>query len=157
QGQIPWDKPKVYAYYAQQGWSKDDVDSNIFEVFAEDSTNHTSFDKTSIMEYAVPDSLTIGSYAIGSNTELSPMDIDFMKRQYPKGTQGTPELGVNAPPTKADTSAGGEVDTYHFDVKAAATHIMYTEGSSDTVLTLHGPNDAGAVLTWDDDHGKGTN
>ena len=26
QGVIPWDKPKVYAYYAQQGWSKDDVD-----------------------------------------------------------------------------------------------------------------------------------
>ena len=26
QGQIPWDKPKVYAYYAQQGWNKDDVD-----------------------------------------------------------------------------------------------------------------------------------
>ena len=33
QGEIPWDKPKVYAYYAQQGWSKDDVDTNIFEVY----------------------------------------------------------------------------------------------------------------------------
>ena len=55
-GVIPWDKPKVYAYYAQQGWSKADVDFNIFQVYSEDSTNHTTFDPTSIMEYAIPDS-----------------------------------------------------------------------------------------------------
>ena len=157
QGQIPWDKPKVYAYYAQQGWTKDDVDSNIFEVYAEDSTNHTSFDSTSIMEYAIPDSLTIGSYAVGWNTALSQTDIDFMRRQYPKGSQGTVEIAVNAPAINADVSAGGEVDTYHFDVATAATHIMSTEGPSDTVLTLHGPNDPGAILTWDDDRGKGKN
>jgi hypothetical protein len=157
QGQIPWDKPKVYAYYAQQGWSHDDVDSNIFEVYTEDSTNHTTFDPTSIMEYAVPDSLTIGSYAIGWNTELSSADIDFMKRQYPKGSTGTVELTVGGARTSADLSVGGEVDTYHFDVPTAATHIMSTEGPSDTVLTLHGPNDPGAVLAWDDDRGKGLN
>jgi Astacin (Peptidase family M12A) len=157
EGQIPWDKPKVYAYYAQQGWSHADVDSNIFEVYSEDSTNHTAFDPTSIMEYAVPDALTIGSYAIGWNTEFSAADIEFMRRQYPKGAPGTMELVVNGPATSADLSVGGEVDTYHFDVAAAATHIMTTAGPSDTVLTLHGPNDAGAVLAWDDDHGKGLN
>ena len=157
QGQIPWDTPKVYAYYAQQGWSKADVDFNIFEVYSEDSTNHTAFDPTSIMEYAVPDSLTIGSYAIGWNTEFSPADIEFMHRQYPKGSSGTVELTVGAPPTSADLSLSGEVDTYHFQVPTAATHIMTTEGPSDTVLTLHGPNDPGAVLTWDDDRGKGRN
>ena len=54
-------------------------------------------------------------------------------------------------------SQSGEVDTYRFEVAAAATHIMTTEGPSDTVLTLHGPNDAGAVLAWDDDRGKGLN
>ena len=32
---------------------------------------------------------------------------------------------------------------------------MTTEGPSDTVLTLHGPNDPGAVLAWDDDRGQG--
>jgi len=157
QGQIPWDKPKVYAYYAQQGWSQADVDFNIFEVYSEESTNHTTFDPTSIMEYAVPDSLTIGSYAIGWNTEFSPADIEFMRRQYAKGSSGTAELTVGDPRTSADLSASGEVDTYHFDVAAAATHIMTTEGPSDTVLTLHGPNDPGAVLAWDDDRGKGLN
>jgi Astacin (Peptidase family M12A) len=156
-GQIPWDKPKVYAYYAQQGWTKADVDDNIFEVYAEDSTNHTAFDPTSIMEYAVPDSLTIGSFAIGWNTELSPMDIEFMRRQYPKGASGTPEIEVNGPRIPVDLATAGEVDTFHFDVGTAATHIMTTEGNTDTVLTLHGPDDPGAVLTWDDDRGRGKN
>lgn len=156
-GQIPWDKPKVYTYYAQQGWSEADVDSNIFEVYSEDSTNHTAFDPTSIMEYAVPDSLTIGSYSIGWNTEFSAADVDFMRRQYPKGSSGTVELTVGGARTSADLAASGEVDTYHFEVGAAATHIMTTEGPSDTVLTLHGPNDPGAVLAWDDDRGKGLN
>jgi hypothetical protein len=156
-GQIPWDKPKVYAYYAQQNWSKADVDSNIFEVYSEDSTNHTQFDPTSIMEYAIPDSLTIGSYAVGWNTELSATDIAFMKRQYPQNAPAVTDLTVGGPRVTADLATAGEVDTYHFLVDAPATHIMTTEGPTDTVLTLHGPDDPGAVVTWDDDHGRGLN
>jgi hypothetical protein len=156
-GQIPWDKPKVYAYYAQQGWSHEDVDFNIFNVYSEDSTNHTAFDPTSIMQYAVPDSLTIGSYSIGWNTALSQTDIEFMRRQYPKGSPGTVELTIGAARTTAALTVGGEVDTYHFDVATPGTHIMTTEGTTDTVLTLHGPNDSGAIIAWDDDRGKGKN
>ena len=156
-GKIPWDKPKVYAYYARQGWDKDAVDENIFEVYAEDTTNFSAFDPTSIMEYAVPDELTIGSYAIGWNTELSENDKEFMRRQYPKGSPGTVELTVGDPPHEADLAVGAEVDTYSFEVAAAATHIMSTSGTTDVVMTLHGPNDAGAVLAWDDDRGRGTN
>jgi hypothetical protein len=157
QGRIPWDKPKVYAYYAQQGWTRDDVDSNLFEVYAEETTNHSAFDPTSIMEYAIPDSLTVGSFAIGWNTALSATDEEFMRRQYPKRSAGTVELTVGGARTTADVSAGGEVDNYHFDVDKAATHIMTTEGPTDTVLTLHGPNDRGAILSWDDDRGQGRN
>lgn len=156
-GQIPWDKPKVYAYYAQQGWSQEDVDSNIFQVYSEDSTNHTAFDSTSIMEYAVPDSLTVGSYAIGWNTELSASDIEFMRRQYPRNAPSTVELAIGAGRTTADLATAGEVDSYHFTVATAGTYIMSTEGPTDTVLTLHGPTDPGAVITWDDDHGQGRN
>ncbi len=157
QGQIPWDKPKVYAYYAQQGWSKDDVDFNIFQLYTEDSTNHTAFDPTSIMEYAVPDSLTVGSYAIGWNTEFSPTDVEFMKRQYPKNAPSMTELSIGGARASAALASGGEVDSFHFSVATAATYIMSTEGPTDTVLTLHGPGDRGAVITWDDDRGRGLN
>jgi hypothetical protein len=120
QGAIPWDKPKVYAYYSRQGWDKATVDYNIFEVFSEDSTNHTAFDPTSIMEYAIPDSLTTGSYAIGWNTELSQLDREFMRRQYPKGTPGMQEIIPSGPVVEADLAVSGEVDTYHFAVATAA-------------------------------------
>ena len=156
-GQIPWAKPKVYAYYAQQGWSTQDVDFNIFDVYREDSTNHTAFDPNSIMQYAIPDSLTIGSYAIGWNTMLSPTDIEFMRRQYPKGAVGMIELHIGGPRTESALSVGGEVDMYCFNVTAAGTHIMTTQGTTDTVMALHGPNDQGAVLAWDDDRGKASN
>lgn len=157
QGAIPWDKPKVYAYYAQQDWSKQDVDENIFDLYAENSTNHTTFDPDSIMEYAIPDSLTIGSYSIGWNTEFSPLDVEFMRRQYPRNAAAMTELEIDGPRAQADLASAGEVDSYHFRVPAAATFIMTTEGPSDTVLSLHGPNDRGAVLAWDDDRGRGAN
>jgi hypothetical protein len=157
QGKIPWDRPKVYAYYAQQGWAQADVDSNIFAVYDEDDTNFTTFDPTSIMQYAVPDSLTVGSFAIGWNTELSETDRDFMRKQYPTASLGTVELAVDGPRFAADLAVGAEVDTYHFEVAEAATYIMTTSGPTDTFLTLHGPNDSGAVLTFDDDRGAGLN
>ena len=120
-GPDPWDKPKVYAYYAQQGWRKADVDFNIFQVYAEDSTNHTAFDPTSIMEYAIPDSLTIGSYAIGWNTEFSAPTSSSCAAS----TRRTPRRDRSSPSAAAAHAGrprrGGEVDTYHFDVPRAAT------------------------------------
>lgn len=156
-GRIPWDKPKVYAYYAQQDWSQADVDFNIFEVYDEDSTNYTEFDPTSIMQYAVPDALTIGSFSIGWNTVFSPTDIEFMRRQYPRGVPNMTALTIGGPRVSTDLATAGEVDAFQFEVGEAATFIMTTEGPSDTVLTLHGPDDPGAVLAWDDDRGRGLN
>ena len=155
-GQIPWDRPKVYAHYAEQGWSTADVDANIFDVYAEDSTNHTAFDAASIMQYAVPDALTVGSFAIGWNTEFSPADVDFMKRQYPNRAAPANELVPDGHVT-ADLATAGEVDTYPLTIAQAGTYILSTEGTTDTVLALHGPNDPGALLAWDDDGGRGTN
>jgi hypothetical protein len=156
-GKIPWDKPKVYAYYAQQGWTKDDVDDNIFDLYDEETTNFTTFDPTSIMQYAVPDSLTVGTFSIGWNTALSQPDREFMHRQYPKGSPGTVVLEVGAPRHEADLSVGGEVDTYEFVVTEAATYIMTTDGATDTVLSVQGPDDAGILVAWDDDRGRGLN
>jgi len=156
-GKIPWDKPKVYAYYAEQGWTKDDVDFNLFQLYDENATNFTDFDPTSIMQYAVPEQLTIGDYSIGWNTELSEFDGSFMRSQYPGGSSGTVELDVGGARYESDLSVGGEVDTYHFEAATTATYIMTTTGPTDTVLTLHGPDHPGAIFASDDDRGRGLN
>lgn len=157
EGKIPWDKPKVYAYYAQQGWSTQDVDFNIFATYDRNSTNYSEFDRTSIMQYAVPDSLTIGSFAIGWNIQFSPTDIEFMRRQYPKSAPQVTELVIDGPRISADIASAGEVDSYHFTVNSAATFIMTTQGATDTVLAVQGPDNPNAMLAWDDDRGRGRN
>ncbi len=88
---------------------------------------------------------------------FSPMDTTFMKRQYPKDAPAVSELGVGGARLTADLAGAGEVDSYHFQVDLAATLVMTTTGPTDTVLTLHGPGDPGAVITWDDDRGRGLN
>ncbi|KAL4246719.1 hypothetical protein ABKN59_008447 [Abortiporus biennis] len=89
-GDIPWDKPKVYRYYRQRsGWSKKKVDSNVFQVVSASTTNYTHFDKDSIMLYTIPSKLMkrdrYGNRrpSIGGNTTLSPTDRSFMAQMYP--------------------------------------------------------------------------
>ncbi len=80
---IPWDRPKVYAYYARMGWSKEQVDNNIFAKYDSNQLNTSSYDQASIMHYAVPNDLTTGDWEIGWNTILSELDKSFMRKQYP--------------------------------------------------------------------------
>jgi hypothetical protein len=79
---IPWDKAAVYRYYAEsQGWSQADVDQNIFRHW--DGSLHSTFDKESIMLYAVPKELTVGGYEVGWNRRLSATDKSFIATVYP--------------------------------------------------------------------------
>ena len=119
--------------------------------------NFTEFDPTSIMQYVIPYSLTIGTYSVGWNTALSELDRTFMAEQYPADAPAMVELEVGGARHAADLAAGAEVDTYWFDATDALRHIVTTEGATDTVLTLHGPDDPGAVLSWDDDRGRDEN
>ena len=83
---IPWDKPKVYAYYAgpPNNWSKAEVDFNLFEKYSKDQTNFSAYDKSSIMHYPVDEKMTIGTYSVGWNTVLSATDKTFIASVYPK-------------------------------------------------------------------------
>jgi hypothetical protein len=82
---IPWDKQKVYAYYAEKdGWSKEEVDEQVFSKYDKDLIRSNKLDKKSIMMYPVPDELTIGKYQIGWNRSLSPADKKFISMLYPK-------------------------------------------------------------------------
>lgn len=83
---IPWDKPKVYAYYAgaPNYWSKAQVDLNLFTKYSEDQSNYSYYDKYSIMHYTIPEQLTIGTYSVGTTYVLSDTDKAFIAAIYPK-------------------------------------------------------------------------
>lgn len=87
---IPWDKPKVYAYYARSGWSKSMVDHNVLNTYNPNVVTASTFDPKSIMLYAIDKSLlTDPSKAVGWNTYPSDIDQTFIGVIYPKKIKDT--------------------------------------------------------------------
>jgi len=83
---IKWNKAAVYAYYAEtQGWSKAEVDEQVFERYALDKLNASKYDPKSIMHYAIPAELLLPSgKPVGWNRVLSAADKAFIRKQYPR-------------------------------------------------------------------------
>ena len=80
---IKWDLPLLYQYYWEtQGWSKDQVDSNIVRKYNKGVTN-TEFDRESIMLYPVEQRFTLDDFEVGWNRRLSDRDKGFIAEMYP--------------------------------------------------------------------------
>lgn len=152
---IPWDKEAVYNYYmTSQGWTKAEVDTNLFQKYSTASTQFSAYDPSSIMHYPVDESLTIGSYSVGWNTQLSATDKSFIATVYPGHTDETP-LAVGALPFKASIGAHGEQDVYRFVTTKKGVYTVETQGLTDTFVSLF--DAAGTLIAEDDDSGAGTN
>jgi len=82
---IRWNKPAVYAYYAEtQGWSKTEVDEQVFERYSLSKLNTSKYDPKSIMHYAIPAELLLPrAKPVGWNRVLSASDKKFIRKQYP--------------------------------------------------------------------------
>jgi hypothetical protein len=155
---IPWDKEKVYAYYLRtNGWDRHQTDVQVLDLYTESETNFTAFDPESIMLYSIPDELTVGSYSVGWNTQLSAMDKTFMRSRYPKQDPGVVPLNIGGAAVAGDIGAASEVDLYTFTVGDQGRYRVSTSGRTDLSMTLLGPLDPSAVLAWDDDSGYGRN
>ena len=88
--EIPWDKPRVYQYYATHfGWSTDLVDRNIFNYYYYPHMRASQFDRLSIMTYAIPASLTTSGFFTAANTRLSRSDREFIAYLYPPDNTAT--------------------------------------------------------------------
>jgi hypothetical protein len=80
---IPWDTAALYKYYWDHyGWKPDSVLHQVLTKL--ENVYYTGFDSTSIMIYAVPDTLTKGNYEIRWPTKLSATDRTEIQRWYPK-------------------------------------------------------------------------
>ncbi|SEK81650.1 tyrosinase family protein [Nitrosovibrio tenuis] len=70
---------------------------------------------------------------------------------------GVVQITIDAPPLSASIAQAGEVDMYSFVVTMPGNHIIETQGSTDVVTALYGPNDLATLITEDDDSGPGAN
>jgi hypothetical protein len=154
---IPWDPPKVYAYYALQGWTTADVDKNVLIPYGPEGMQFSTFDPDSIMLYAVDNRLTIGDWEVGWNRELSNQDKAFIRTRYPDLEKPVVELTIGASPIDADIADAGEVDWYRFVVAKPGSHTVRTAGKTDVVMSLHGPDTQAPLIAFDDDSGPGLN
>lgn len=153
---IPWNKPAVYDYYSgpPNNWTKDQVDVNLFQRYDENQVRFTGFDRESIMLYPIPNEFTLGDFEVGWNRVLSDDDKAFIGRMYPKPAN---ELIVDEPARSSAISRFGEIDTYTFLVTQAGRYRMETDGRSDLVMMLYGPEDDTRLITMDDDSGRRLN
>jgi hypothetical protein len=83
-GNIPWNRPAAYRYYmGTQGWSKNDVDNQLFAKYSMSQLNLSSYDPKSVMHYPVPKELATDGFEVGWNTGLSEQDKAFIRKVYP--------------------------------------------------------------------------
>jgi hypothetical protein len=80
---IKWKKPVVYQYYWDHfRWNQSLVDNAIFMKYSKSRTQYTAYDPDSIMHYPIPAEFTVDGMSVGWNSNLSKMDIDFIKKKY---------------------------------------------------------------------------
>jgi hypothetical protein len=156
---IPWDRETVYRYYQLTNrWDRAMTDRNVLDRYTSNVTNFSAYDPTSIMQYSVPEELTVGNFTIGWNTQLSQTDKTFIGVMYPKATT---EPGQLTPGQAVNGSIGkhGEEDHYWFQIGSNQTgqYVVETLGNTDVFMGLYGPNDAARFVGADDDSGTGAN
>ena len=81
---IPWDVPKLYAYFAAKGIDQQTVDINLLDKIDKALAKGTAYDRTSIMHYSVLQEQTVGDWEVGINHTLSRRDRKFVRRIYPE-------------------------------------------------------------------------
>lgn len=93
-GAVNWKKTdSVYKYYKEsQGWDKDKVDFNVFEVSNQFYTNGTTYDPKSIMHYSIQPWETTDGYSVKNNLELSTGDKAIIGALYPKNAKASAHL-----------------------------------------------------------------
>jgi hypothetical protein len=154
---IPWDEENVYRYYRiTNGWDRSKTFNNVIKRYEAVGTNFSAYDPTSIMQYSVPNELTLGDFSIGWNTELSAMDKQFMGTIYPFDERRPGELRPGDR-VAGDISSHGEEDKYEFTATDGATYTLETHGSADLVMALYGPDDPTRFVDFDDDSGQSRN
>jgi len=83
--------------------------------------------------------------------------LDYSYDNEPTTTPESVALTIGAPPVSASIGRAGEVDIFTFEVSAAGNHVIETQGTTDVVMGLYGPDDSEVFITEDDDSGAGQN
>jgi hypothetical protein len=163
-GGIQWREDVVIAALGDppNNWSPEEVRHNVLGKYAHDQINGTAFDPESIMLYSFPASWTVNGFQAAENTKLSLLDRQFIASAHMYPGNGGPSDAVELQVqetllTAASIGTLGEEDLFKFRAKSAGDYVISTEGPTDLVMKLFGPNDVTSLVAEDDDSGAGFN
>ena len=140
-------------------WSPEQTRHNVLNKYSADQIRGTDFDRDSIMLYFFPDTWVKSGKGTKENDVLSNLDKEFIASAsaYPRVAVQAVELGVDAAPTPAKIGEPGEEDLFKFTVTSGGRHTIETDGQTDVVMKLFGPNSQTSLIAEDDDGGVGVN
>lgn len=90
EGGIDWNEPAVIADLSKppNSWTVEQIRHNVLDHYAPDAVTATGVDGSSIMMYPIPAAWTNDGFSADLNSDLSPTDVDFIRRVY--AGAGTP-------------------------------------------------------------------
>ena len=163
-GGIEWNREAVINDLSgpPNNWSLEQIEHNVFKKYSSDQVRGTAFDGNSIMLYFFPDEWVANGSGTRRNETLSVTDKDFIAsaEAYPcrDTTLETTDLSViDLSSTPANIGQPGEEDVFRFNAETDGRYTVETDGHTDVVMKLFGPNSQTHVVAEDDDGGNGYN
>ena len=164
-GGLQWNEPNVIRDLSgpPNDWDEETIRSNVLEKYRQDQIRGTAFDLNSVMLYTFPASWTLNGVGTHENSALSPMDKAFVggAKMYPfptGGGSGVVELKVaENVGVEGNIGQAGEEDLYKFTASTAGSYTIETEGPTDVMMRLFGPNNRTSLIAEDDDSGADAN
>jgi hypothetical protein len=85
EGGIPWNRQAVIDDLSgpPNNWDLSQIEFNMFHKFAAAAVSATKVDSSSIMMYPIPSRWTQNGFSAELNTDLSPKDVELIKKEYP--------------------------------------------------------------------------
>lgn len=162
-GGIQWNREAVIRDLSgpPNNWDLETIERNIFQTYNSDQLNGTQLDKFSIMMYRIPASWTTNGFSTAFNEDLSTTDKSFIgsAENYPFDVPD-PSMALTVNEIVAQSASigqAGEQDLYHFTAVTPGVYTIETDGPTDLIMSLYGPDSKTALLAEDDDSGQGRN
>ena len=120
--------------------------------------NSTAFDRNNNVEQVLWENLPAGNVHIIVRAHRVPLFAQSyaLVTRIEGGTQPPQELAINGPEVQGEINPAAESDLYTFRVTTAGTYTIETSGTTNTFLSLFGPDSQTNLVATDDDSGPGT-
>lgn len=161
QGGLEWNEAEVIRDLSgpPNNWTPAQIRHNVLDKYSTDHVRGTEFDPESVMLYFFPARWTTNGIGTEANEVLSDTDKAFAALMYPRRdpAPGPARLEVNGSPVNASIGQPGEEDLFAFTVSEPGRHVVETNGRTDVMMKLFGPDSPTLLVGEDDDGGFGLN